>query len=119
MVSFEFPRELVERAHVVGPRNYWERLVEDENLLAAYKLSYLTYLQILDWQEANRYRVTPDTPAGTDVIYTDKRGEEHPAVLVAHRRNAEAWIWIASDPSNYLLNSIKLEDLRLAEGGGQ
>lgn len=71
VVWFKFPQELVEQADVVESRNYWKRLVEDENAPAASKLSYLTYLQVLDWQEANRYRVTPDTPPGTEVEITD------------------------------------------------
>lgn len=70
-IAFKFPRELVEQANVVESRNYWERLVEDEDVLVASKMAYLTYLQILEWQEANRYRVTPDTPPGTEVEITD------------------------------------------------
>jgi hypothetical protein len=66
-VTFRFPRELVEKANI---RRYLGDLrvcAMDENLSAAARLGYLTYLQILDWQEANRYRVTPDTPPGTEV----------------------------------------------------
>lgn len=112
-VTFRFPRENLEKALYLRTAGEYKKLAIDA--LDRTAVDYLCAAQVLEWRETQKYVVTAGTPAGADVIYTDKRGEEHPAVLVAHRINAEAWIWIASDPSNYLLNLIKLEDLRLAE----
>lgn len=112
-VTFRFPRVHLKEA-------VYSRTVEDYKEMAMYvsgasAIEHLLCAQVLEWQKTQKHVVTPNTPAGADVIYTDKRGEEHPAVLVAHLRNAQAWIWVSSDPTNYLLKLIKLEDLRLAE----
>lgn len=110
-VTFKFPKKLVRRAKIDESLG-WAEIVKDPDYGPIDRLESLLYVQILDWQKKQRHVVTADTPAGADVIYTDERGEEHPAVLVAHRRNAEALIWFS--PSGYSLSRAPLDCLRLA-----
>lgn len=67
-VTFEFPRELVEKRFPFegSPEVYRDRAASGK-CLPMVEAQYLLCAQILEWQRANRYRVTPETPNGTEV----------------------------------------------------
>lgn len=112
-VTFEFPKGLVRRAMIDESLGFDEK---DPVYNPIHRLESLLYVQVLEWQKTQKYVVTADTPAGVDVVYTDRTGREHPSVLVAHRKDAEALIWLVDD--DQILDRVPLERLRLAKEVG-
>lgn len=70
VVWFGFPRDEVEEARCFFSKEYYEQQLVIEPG-AAVRLSYRLARQVQDWQEAQKFEVTKNTPPGTEVEITD------------------------------------------------
>lgn len=115
-VTFEFPRELVKEADPGRSPDYWRDLAIGGDYSEASSLAYWCYAAALDWQEANRLKVTSETPNGTEVKIVNREWEhlDEPILFVGVDPTEPDRYAVVVD-GDELLRFVEWEKLRIVE----